>query len=76
VREHRWDLSVSLLISATLRLSELFQRQGSVSKVVSVHTIKACGGMEVYLHSFFTLALDVGQWFASRFGRFNLTENP
>jgi hypothetical protein len=34
------------------------------------HTMKAYGGMEVYLHAFLTSALDGGEWSASRPGRF------
>jgi hypothetical protein len=31
--------------------------------------MKACCGVEVYLHSFLTSALDGGEWSASRFSR-------
>jgi hypothetical protein len=36
--------------------------------------MKAYWGVEVYPHAFFTLALDGGEWSASRFGRFTSRE--
>jgi len=35
-----------------------------------VNTIKACGGVEVYLHAFLTLALDTRKWSGSFCGHF------
>jgi hypothetical protein len=35
------------------------------------HVMKTCGEVEVYPHAFLTLALDGGEWSASRFGRSN-----
>jgi hypothetical protein len=34
-------------------------------KMVPVHAIKVCGGMELQLQSLLTIALDVGEWSAS-----------
>jgi hypothetical protein len=36
------------------------------SKAVPVCSMKACGGVELKLHSFLALALDGGEWSASR----------
>jgi hypothetical protein len=36
--------------------------------VVPVHAVKACGGVEVYLHAFLTSALDGGEWSAFLLG--------
>jgi hypothetical protein len=39
--------------------------------LIKHHAMKTYGGsVEVYLHSFLTLALDGGEWSASRPGRF------
>lgn len=35
-------------------------------KVVPLHAMKVCGGQEVWLHSFLTLALDAVEWSVSR----------
>jgi hypothetical protein len=37
--------------------------------------MKAYGGVEIYLHAFFTSALDGGEWSASRPGRFTAGTN-
>jgi hypothetical protein len=37
--------------------------------ILKYHTLKTYGGVEVYLHEFLTLALDLGEWLASRFRR-------
>jgi hypothetical protein len=34
------------------------------------HTMKTYWGVEVWMHAFLTLALDGGEWLASRSGRF------
>jgi hypothetical protein len=36
--------------------------------------MKTCEGVEVYIHAFFTSALDGGEWSASRHGRFTPRE--
>jgi hypothetical protein len=36
------------------------------NNVVPVHDMTACGGLDVYLHSFLTSALDGGNWSISR----------
>jgi hypothetical protein len=38
------------------------------------HATKAYCGVEIQLHAFFTLALDIGEWSASCHGRFSLRE--
>ena len=35
-----------------------------------MNTIKACGGVEVYLHTFLNLTLDTGKWSGSFCGHF------
>ena len=34
-------------------------------KIVPVHAMKVCGGMELQLQSLLAIALDVGEWSAS-----------
>jgi hypothetical protein len=36
--------------------------------------MKMYGGVEVWVHAFLISALDGGEWSASRFGRFTLTD--
>jgi hypothetical protein len=38
--------------------------------LVKHHAMKTSGGAEVYLHEFLTSAVDIGEWAASRSGRF------
>jgi hypothetical protein len=38
------------------------------------HAIKICGGAEVQLHEFLTLALDRGEWLASHSGHITARE--
>jgi hypothetical protein len=45
-------------------------------KDASVHAIKAYKGIEAWLHSFLTSALDGDEWSASRSGRFALGKEP
>jgi hypothetical protein len=42
--------------------------------LIKHHDMKACGGLELYLHVFLTSASDRGEWSASRSGRFMLGE--
>jgi hypothetical protein len=47
-----------------------------MGKVVSVHHMKVCGGMEVQLYSFLTSALDASERSTSRTGRFTPRKGP
>jgi hypothetical protein len=42
-----------------------------IGKVVPVHAMRAYGGVELWLHTFFTSALDREEWPASSPGCFN-----
>jgi hypothetical protein len=43
--------------------------------LVKYRSMGAYGGVKVYFHAFLTLALDGGEWFASRPGSFTLRKD-
>jgi hypothetical protein len=44
--------------------------------MMKYYAMKACGGVDVYSHVFFTSALVGGEWSASRPDRFTCGEEP
>jgi hypothetical protein len=46
------------------------------NKVVPVHAMGACGGLDMQFHEFLTSALDVGDWSAWLLGIFAPGEEP
>jgi hypothetical protein len=51
-------------------IRELHEKGKSKCNGVFVHAVKACGGVEVYLHSFLKSVLTVGEWRDIQAGRF------
>ena len=47
-----------------------------MKSIVAVHTIKACGGVQVYLHTFLILAQDGVEWPSSRLAHFTFGNKP
>jgi hypothetical protein len=61
VRYSKTTWSVSINSLTALNLSCLVILLDNVVGVAQLHAVKACGGVEVETHSFFTCALDGGE---------------